>query len=204
MSTGELVAIIVPIAVVVVLVAVALWFLNRRRRLRERFGPEYERTVDRSDSRLVAERELRERELRHRELDIRPLTVEARQRYGQKWTRVQQEFVDRPGEAVQDADRLVTTLMRDRGYPTEDYEQRLRDLSVEHGRTLEHYRVAHAAQSRAGRGEATTEELRGAMVHYRALFDELLDGGPGAPGGPGGPGAPERGGTERGGTERPR
>ncbi|MBD0691784.1 hypothetical protein [Streptomyces sp. CBMA123] len=192
MSTGELVAIIVPIAVVVVLAVAVLWFVNRRRRLRERFGPEYERTVNRSDSRIAAERELRERELRHQELDIRPLPAEARQRYSQDWIQVQQEFVDRPGAAVQDADRLVTTLMRDRGYPTENYEQRLRDLSVEHGRTLEHYRAAHAVNTEAGRGEATTEELRGAMVHYRALFDALLDGGP------------ERGGTERGGTERPR
>ncbi|MFJ7910764.1 hypothetical protein [Kitasatospora sp. NPDC096204] len=192
MSTGELVAIIVPIAVVVVLVAAVLWFVNRRRRLRERFGPEYERTVNRSDSRIAAERELREREMRHRELDIRPLPTEARQRYSRDWIQVQQEFVDRPGTAVQDADRLVTTLMRDRGYPTEDYEQRLRDLSVEHGRTLEHYRAAHAVNTDAGRGEATTEELRGAMVHYHALFDALLDG------------EPERGGTERDGTERPR
>lgn len=204
MSTGELVAIIVPIAVVVVLVAAALWIVSRRRRLRERFGPEYERTVDRSDSRMAAERELREREARHRELDIRPLAPEERQRYGQAWTRVQQDFVDQPGEAVQDADRLVTTLMRDRGYPTEDYDQVVRDLSVEHGRTLEHYRAAHAVNGRAGRGEATTEELRGAMVHYRALFAELLDGGPeGADGADrqGGQGGVDRGGTQPGGRE---
>ncbi|MFE7528248.1 hypothetical protein ACFU7Y_21385 [Kitasatospora sp. NPDC057542] len=177
MSTGDLIAIIVPAAVVLILVAAALWFVNRRHRLRERFGPEYERTISQSDSRLAAERELRDRELRHRELDIKPLPAEARQRYASDWTQVQQEFVDRPGQAVQNADRLVTTVMRDRGYPTEDYDQRLRDLSVEHSRTLEHYRVAHAVNTQAGRGDATTEELRGAMVHYHALFDALLDGG---------------------------
>ncbi|MEV7612014.1 hypothetical protein [Streptomyces sp. NPDC089799] len=80
----------------------------------------------------------------------------------------------RPGDAVARADRLVTHLMRDRGYPTEGYDQRLHDLSVEHGRTLEHYRSAHEVQVRSADGQATTEELRGAMVHYRALFDELL------------------------------
>ncbi|MFJ2190596.1 hypothetical protein ACIOJE_22125 [Kitasatospora sp. NPDC087861] len=176
MSTGTLIAVIVPVAVVLILAAAVLWYLSRRRRLRQQFGPEYDRAVRRSGNRLSAERELREREQRHEQLRIKPLPPDTRQQYAEDWTRVQQEFVDRPGEAVQHADRLVTLLMHDRGYPTEDYEQRLRDLSVEHGQTLEHYRVAHAINAEARRDNATTEELRGAMVHYRALFSELLDG----------------------------
>ncbi|MFH9352454.1 hypothetical protein [Kitasatospora sp. NPDC017646] len=176
MSTGTLIAIIVPVVVVLILAAVALWYVNRRRRLQQRFGPEYERAVRRTGSHRSAERDLREREQRHDQLRITPLAPDARRQYAEDWRRVQQEFVDRPGEAVQHADRLVTLLMHDRGYPTEDYEQQLRDLSVDHGRTLEHYRTAHAVNASAGRKDATTEELRGAMVHYRALFAELLDG----------------------------
>ncbi|WP_225829994.1 hypothetical protein [Streptomyces sp. NK08204] len=178
MSTGTLLAIIIPIVVVVALAAVAVSLLMRRRRLRERFGPEYERTVERADSRRAAEQELRAREKRHDALEIKPLPSAARDRYTREWSSVQQEFVDRPEDAVHDADRLVTSLMRDRGYPTEGFEQQMKDLSVEHGRTLEHYRAAHEVESLTTRSRATTEQLRGAMVHYRALFDELLaDGG---------------------------
>ncbi|MBO1413464.1 hypothetical protein [Streptomyces sp. FH025] len=182
MSTGTLITIIVPIAVVVVLLATAAWYLARRRRLRERFGSEYERTVQSSPSRYAAERDLRDREQRHDRLDIRPLPPEARSRYASDWTRVQQQFVDRPESAVHEADRLVTVVMHERGYPTENYEQELRDLSVEHGRTLEHFRAAHTVNERLGDRKLTTEELRGAMVHYRALFDELLGNGQSATG----------------------
>ncbi|MER6298912.1 hypothetical protein ABT247_04965 [Kitasatospora sp. NPDC001539] len=189
MSTGTLIAIIVPVAVLLILAVALWWFVSRRRRLQQQFGPEYERTVRRSGSRLSAERDLREREQRHEQLRIKPLSPQTRRQYTEDWTRVQQEFVDRPVDAVQHADRLVTLLMHDRGYPTEDYEQRLRDLSVEHGQTLEHYRAAHAINAAASRDAATTEELRTAMVHYRALFAELLNGG----------GPPDRGtDTERG------
>ncbi|MGW7384412.1 hypothetical protein [Streptomyces sp. NPDC054794] len=179
MSTGTLLAIIVPIVVVLALAAVAVSLMMRRRRhLRERFGPEYERTVERSDNTLAAERELREREKRHDALDIKPLPPVSRDRYTREWSSVQQEFVDRPEDAVHDADQLVTSLMHDRGYPTEGFDQQMRDLSVEHGRTLEHYRAAHEVESLSNRSQATTEQLRGAMVHYRALFEELLsDGG---------------------------
>ncbi|MGY5124239.1 hypothetical protein [Streptomyces nigrescens] len=179
MSTGTLLAIIIPIVVVVALLAVGLTlFVGRRRHLRERFGPEYERTVEDADSRLAGERELRSREKRHDSLDIKPLPSNSRERYSRDWVGVQEEFVDRPEEAVHDADRLVTSLMNERGYPTEGFEQQLRDLSVEHGRTLEHYRAAHEVDALSTQHKATTEQLRGAMVHYRALFDELLsDGG---------------------------
>ncbi|MFC5801959.1 hypothetical protein [Streptomyces formicae] len=174
MSTDTLIAIIVPIAVILILVAAGLWIAMRRRRLQERFGPEYDRTVQSGESRLSAERELRSREQRHRDLDIRELPAEARDRYSADWKGVEERFVDQPSQSVDDADRLVTRLMSDRGYPTEGYEQQLRDLSVEHGRTLEHYRAAHEVGIRNQSGRATTEELRGAMVHYRALFQELL------------------------------
>ncbi|MFF1683707.1 MULTISPECIES: hypothetical protein [unclassified Streptomyces] len=178
MSTGTLLAIIIPVVVVLALIAVAGFLIVRRRRLRERFGPEYERTVEDADSRRVGEQELRAREKHHDSLDIKPLDSDARDRYSRDWTHVQQEFVDRPEGALHDADHLVTSLMRERGYPTEGFEQQVKDLSVEHGRTLEHYRAAHEIDARSTEHRATTEQLRGAMVHYRALFDELLsDGG---------------------------
>lgn len=178
MSTGTLLAIIISVVVVIALAAAAVWLLMRRRKLRERFGPEYTRTMEDADSRMAGERELRAREKRHDSLDIKPLDSGVRDRYSRDWTRVQDEFVDRPEDAVHDADRLVTSLMHERGYPTEDFEQQLKDLSVEHGRTLEHYQAAHNVDVLSIRHEATTEQLRGAMVHYRTLFDELLsDGG---------------------------
>lgn len=178
MSTGTLLAIVIPVALILAALAVVAFLGFRSRRLRERFGPEYDRTVEDTGSRLAAERDLSAREKRHDELDIKPLPGDVRDRYSRNWADVQGEFVDRPEDAVQDADLLVTSLMRERGYPTEDLEQRLKDLSVEHGRTIEHYRAAHEINRLSMKRQATTEQLRGAMVHYRALFDELLsDGG---------------------------
>ncbi|MFI8962555.1 hypothetical protein ACIGO8_10595 [Streptomyces sp. NPDC053493] len=181
MSTGTILAIVIPLAVVIALIALAIVLdrRRRRRRLRERFGPEYERAVDEAGGRRAAEHELDAREKRHASLDIRPLAPELRDRYAREWRGVQEQFVDRPEEAVHDADRLVTTLMRERGYPTDDFDQRIRDLSVEHGRTLGHYRDAHEVDRLASAHRATTEQLRGAMVHYRVLFDELLANGNG-------------------------
>ncbi|MFD3495827.1 hypothetical protein ACFWWB_35545 [Streptomyces sp. NPDC058690] len=175
MSSGIVIAIIV--VVVLIVLAVGVWMAVRRRHLRERFGPEYERAVEAGDSRTAAERDLRAREQRHDDLDLKPLPSSARQQYAQEWNSVQEHFVDRPQEAVGEADQLVTRLMKERGYPTEGYEQQVKDLSVEHGRTLEHYRAAHEVNARAGGQQTTTEELRGAMVHYRALFDDLLTNG---------------------------
>ncbi|MFC8508701.1 hypothetical protein ACFU3J_16030 [Streptomyces sp. NPDC057411] len=180
MSTGTLLAIIIPVAVVIVLIAVAIAVnRRRRRRLQERFGAEYDRTVDEAGSRRAAEHDLAAREERHDSLDIRPLDPDQRQRYASEWRAVQERFVDRPESSVHDADRLVTSLMHERGYPTDDFEQRARDLSVEHGRTLEHYRAAHEVERISSDHQATTEQLRGAMIHYRVLFEELLtDGSP--------------------------
>ena len=176
MPEGTITTIVVVVAILVVAAVAA--FIWQRRRLQKRFGPEYDRVVDKRDSRLAAEGELIGREQRYRRLDIRPLPNEARQQYLNDWRRAQEEFVDTPGEAVVDADRLVTALLADRGFATVGFERQAEDLSVEHARVLDHYRAAHETSERQARHEATTEDLRRAMVHYRALFDELLDGGP--------------------------
>jgi hypothetical protein len=166
---------IVIVAVIVVAIATALVMRRRRtERLQGRFGPEYDRTVEEADGRRSAERELTEREKRRAELDIRPLAPGARDRYAEEWRVVQQRFVDDPGAAIGEADALVTRVMRDRGYPTDDFEQRAADVSVDHPEVVGHYREAHDISLRNDSGGASTEQLRQAMVHYRALFDELL------------------------------
>jgi hypothetical protein len=165
-----LVVLLVVGAILVVLGVVA----NRRRALRQRFGPEYDRVVESTEDRRAAERELRDRERRHAELELRPLEPESRERYSASWEEIQVRFVDAPDRAVGEADDLVTRLIAERGYPTGDYDDQLAHLSVEHARTLDHYRQAHDINERNSRGEATTEQLRQALVHYRALFADLL------------------------------
>ncbi|WP_067892701.1 hypothetical protein [Actinomadura chibensis] len=177
-------AIWVVIAVIVVAALVMAAYLARNaartRRLRQRFGPEYDRTVERAGGRAAAERELLSRERRHDELDLRDLDPDRRERYREQWLRVQERFVDAPDAAVEEADRLVTLVMGERGYPTRGFEEKVAHLSVEHGRTMEHYRHAHAISGKAAAKQASTEDLRQAMVHYRALFEELL-AAPGEP-----------------------
>jgi hypothetical protein len=175
MNTSTIVALVVVVVVLVLAVLIARPFV-RRRRLQQRFGPEYQRAVERHDTRADAERDLMDREKRHNQLELRPLPTEVRDRYAQQWTGVQAQFVDAPERTVADADRLVTALMAERGYPTEGYQQQAADLSVEHASTIEHYHAAHDARERIGDGGASTEDLREAMVHYRVLFTELLDG----------------------------
>jgi hypothetical protein len=174
MSTSALIAVIAIAAVVVIALAVGMWMAAHRRRLQNKFGPEYDRTVEAEGGRMAAERELRAREEHHDELEIKELPPERRDRYVVEWSSVQEYFVDRPEGSVEEADELVSRLMRERGYPTDDYRGQLRDLSVEHGRTLEHCRAARDVKVRSAGHHTTTEELRGAMVHYRALFDDLL------------------------------
>lgn len=167
--------IIAVVAVVVLLALIALAVpMARRRSLRQRFGPEYDRAVAEHSDRSAAEQELRERERRHAELELRPLSEEARARYTQEWERLRLRFVDAPNEAVREGDELVSRLVADRGYPTGDYDEQLAHLSVEHAHTLGHYRDAHQIYLRNERGEATTEELRQALVHYRALFADVV------------------------------
>ncbi|MGW1998119.1 hypothetical protein [Embleya sp. NPDC001921] len=173
---------IVAVVIIIALIALAVRAMVRRRRLQKRFGPEYDRTVESKESRREAERDLRERQERHDSLEIRSLPAAVRDRYARDWAGVQEHFVDDPDQAVGEADRLVTVLMSERGYPTEGYEQQKRDLSVEHARTLDHYRVAHDINQRVGGGDTSTEELRSAMVHYRAMFEDLLKTDNDAPG----------------------
>jgi hypothetical protein len=175
--------IIVVLAVVVVALLVALVLPRMRtKRLQDRFGPEYERTVDTAGDQRSAERDLQEREKRRKELEIRPLEPAARSAYAERWLGTQQHFVDAPQQAVGEADALVQQVMRDRGYPVGDFDQQARDVSVDHANVVSEYHAAHDISLRNERGEATTEQLREAMVHYRTLFTELLDGGDSASG----------------------
>ena len=173
MSAGTIVAIVVVVIIVAALIAVAA-LAARRRRLQQRFGPEYDRAVESSDSRLKAEAELAEREKRVKGLDIRPLDPAARASYLAQWTTIQQQFVDSPTDAVTAAQSLITSVMADRGYPTEDVDQITADLSVDHAETLGRFRTAQEISGRVVSGSASTEDLRQAMVHYRALFQDLL------------------------------
>ena len=166
----------VLIVVIVVLLAIVAALAYQRRRstqLREGFGPEYDRAVEEHGDQRAAESELRERRERRRTYDIRPLGATARDRYAERWRATQAQFVDQPASALSDADTLVAEVMHERGYPVEDFEQQAADVSVDHPEVVEHYRKAHAIHTGS---RASTEELREAMLHYRALFAELLEG----------------------------
>jgi hypothetical protein len=168
------VILLVVLALAVGLIAVLLVGRLRSQRLRERFGPEYERTLRETDDRRRAEAELEARQRRVQKLDIREIAPDEATRYAQAWKVVQARFVDEPSGAVGEADRLVGEVMEKRGYPVGDFEQRAADLSVDHATVVEHYRAAHAIAERQSGADADTEDLRRAMVHYRALFSDLL------------------------------
>jgi len=171
-------AIIVVAAVV--LVAIVVWrarAAKKTRMLQGRFGPEYDRTLDSADSRRDAEADLKARAERRDELDIRPLAPGAQERYLAEWQRVQARFVDDPEGAVRESDMLIQQVMSERGYPMDDFDQRAADISVDHPEVVENYREGHRLTRTAAIGDGTTEDLRQAMVHYRALFDELLEEG---------------------------
>lgn len=168
---------VVLIAAAVVVVAAIVWVMMERRkrdRLRERYGPEYERIEDDEGARRAAA-ELQEREQRRETLDIHPLSAAQRERFASGWNDLQGRFVDEPRLAVLEADRLVIEVMRARGYPMDDFDQRAADLSVDHPRVVENYRSAHATALRSEEGEVDTEELRRATLSYRELFEELLE-----------------------------
>jgi cytoskeletal protein RodZ len=170
---------LVLLVVVVLAVAVGVWTFTRQRQkreeLREQFGPEYQRTVERHDSRSDAERELAQRSERVEQLHIRPLAPDRSAHYAEQWRVVQADFVDDPERAIGTADSLIAEVLQARGYPMGDFEQRAADISVEHAGVVEHYRAAHAVAVRVPRGEATTEDMREAMLHYRTLFDDVID-----------------------------
>jgi len=174
MNTGLLIAILV-ILVVVVLLAVLFGQRRRTQRLQQQFGPEYQRTVARTGDQRTAEADLTAREQRRREFDVVALEPAARDRYLEAWQTTQARFVDDPAAATREADTLVAQVMRDRGYPVDDFEQRAADVSVDHPRVAENYRAAHAVFQANEEGLASTDDLRQAFVHYRSLFSELLD-----------------------------
>ena len=174
MQEAELIQLLVVIAVVIAVFAI-IWFVLRRRKtnqLRDKFGDEYDRTVDSVGGRSDAERNLEEREKRVAEFDIRPLTVAERDRFAAEWKDVKALFVDSPQEALLRGDRLLANMMDTRGYPMGDFDRRYEDLTVDHGTVARHYRDGHDIAEK--RGDATTEEMRRALNHYEKLYDELV------------------------------
>lgn len=171
--------VLVVLAFLVLAVLVLLtWTTNQRRHsemLRDRFGPEYNRTVEQLGDRRKAEQELDTRTKQVKALDIHPLTTEQQDDFSQRWRAAQARFVDDPSGAVREADRLVVQVMKARGYPADSFELRTALVSVEHAGVVQNYRLAHDIAARNDRGEASTEDLRQALVYYRNLFNELLD-----------------------------
>jgi len=172
MSTGTIVVIVVVIIVIALAIGVAATV--RRRRLQQQFGPEYDRLAQEHDSKRKAEAELAQRQRRVRKLDIRPLSPQAQEQYTARWMSLQERFVDDPEDAVAQSQTLVAEVMRERGYPTEHRDQVAADLSVEHAKTIGNFRAAEEISQKATAGTASTEDLRQAMIHYRALFRDLL------------------------------
>ena len=173
-----LIAAIVVIAVIaVIVVARSVNSRKRTKRLKEQFGPEYERTLAETGEQHAAEDELAARERRRDKLNIVALSPQAREKYAASWRAVQTAFIDNPSSAVGDADRLVMAVMRERGYPIEDFDQRAADISVDHPAVVDNYRAAHRISLSQQQGNVDTEEERQAFVHYRALFEKLLETG---------------------------
>ena len=174
--------IIIAAAVVLGLVVIGAWFFYRKKqsqklsyKLQERFGPEYDRTVNELGSRTKGESELKAREKRVERLEILPLAPSEAARFTEAWDALQGRFVDNPKGVIVQAEQLVRELMEKRGYPMGDFERRAGDISVDHPDVVANYRSAQAIALRDQKGTADTEELRKAVVHYRALFDELLE-----------------------------
>ena len=169
--------VIIGVAVVAAVLAAGAWLLMRRRsdRLRSTFASEYDRAVAETGGRRTAERELLERERHREQMVIVPLSAESRARYVERWRDAQAEFVDSPEAAVRDANTLVEAVMSERGYPIADFEEQAAVISVDHADVVQSYRAAHEISLAAAEGEASTEDLRYAMHHYRSLFEDLLD-----------------------------
>src|SRR5271166_5091770 len=171
-----LAAAIVVLTVTAIVVGLAANRRKRTERLKERFGPEYDRALDEAGEQSAAEKELAARKRKRDKLDIVPLSPQARGKYAEGWREVQTAFVDNPSSALGDADRLVTEVMRERGYPIDDFDQRAADISVDHPTVVENYRAAHSiSHAQQQGGGVGTEEQRQAFVHYRALFEKLLE-----------------------------
>jgi len=174
-STWVWIVIVAAIAVIAVVILATVIRGRRSEKLRSGFGPEYDRTVERTGDRKAAEADLLERQERHDELELRPLDPLARKGFMDAWQGTQAEFVDNPGGAIDGADRLIQDVMRDRGYPVEDFDDRAALVSVDHPQVVERYRRAHAIAVANGDGSAATEDLRLAMQDFRSLFVELVE-----------------------------
>jgi hypothetical protein len=168
--------VVIAIVVIALIVAAVVAAMKQRsERLKGRFGPEYDRAVEsQGGDRLAAERELSGRMSRRKKMEIVPLSEQSRQRYRGEWLQVQAQFVDTPAESLGAADALVERVMRERGYPMDDFDQRAADISVDHAGVVDHYRAAHDVSVATARGQSNTEDQRQAIVRYRALFEELL------------------------------
>jgi hypothetical protein len=170
---------IVVTSVVLLVIAVMAWLYVRKQKtttagLRQKFGPEYDRAVLKHGSERKAETQLSDREKRVEKLNLRDLDPMERERFSERWDAIQSRFIDSPKGAVTEADDLVSSLMKTRGYPVSDFDQRASDISVDHPRVVENYRSAHEIALRVGKDAANTEDLRAAMIHYRSLFEELV------------------------------
>jgi hypothetical protein len=171
----KIIVAIVVVALIIVGVVLMIWRKREGERLKQQFGPEYERQVrEAGGSRAKAEAELLKREKRVEKLDIKPLPPERRDAFAADWQQVQAKFVDDPERSIALADALVAEVMKARGYPVDDFEQRAADISVEHPGVVANYRAAHDIAVRRSQGKADTEDLRSALIGYRSLFDELL------------------------------
>ena len=167
--------VVIAIAVVVVVVLVAAGARNRRTAvLRDRFGPEYDRAIENSEDRRAAEADLRAREKQRAQFDVKPLPEATRLSFAGEWRDLQERFVDEPAQATGAADALITRVMEARGYPMKDFDAQVELVSVDHPGTVENYRFAHAVRQRAQTQQASTEDLREALLRYRSLFDDLL------------------------------
>lgn len=175
---NSIVTVVVAVVVIVVIGVLLMLIMRgwqRSKQLRERFGPEYEHTLEAMGSQRRAEQELQARQERVESLEIRALSAEERERFAAGWRATQARFVDAPREAIREANRVIKEVMRARGYPVNGFEERAADLSVHYPEVVTHYRAAYQIAQQNERHEADTEDLRQAMVHYRALFEELLD-----------------------------
>lgn len=173
----SVVALILIILAAVIVVAIVASMVAKRRRtatLRDRFGPEYEHRIEERGDKRAAESELRDVSKRRKSLDIHPLSPPASERYAEQWRAVQSRFVDQPDQAVMEADVLVAQLMREMGYPVEDFEDQVDMVAVDHPNVVSNYRTAHAVSLRNRERLASTDDLRTALIHYRSLFEELL------------------------------
>jgi len=176
MQTWQIVAITTAVVLVIAVVAWLINEQNRRRHLRTHFGPEYDRVVSETGDLRQAESELTRREWRVRDLDIRPLSSVDRERFNTQWLQCQALFVENPTRAVDEADRILTDVIRARGYAADNPDERLADLSAAYPQHFQEYRFADEIMGRHRRGQATTEDLRRAFIHYRALFEDILGG----------------------------